>query len=95
MILMFLGAGLCGVAAALSMDSPRYLMLALAGIGLFSAIYHPIGPRYDFQGGESAYHGNGLQRDVWRPGARYGSFGYRARLSGFTVRRLRLWFWPA
>jgi MFS family permease len=43
MMLMFFGAGLCGLAAAFSIDSPRYLALALAGIGLFSAIYHPIG----------------------------------------------------
>ena len=43
MTLMFLGAGVCGFAAAMFIDSPSYLMLSLAGIGFFSAIYHPIG----------------------------------------------------
>jgi len=43
MILMFLGAGVSGLAAALWVDSPWGLSLALAGIGLFSGIYHPTG----------------------------------------------------
>ena len=43
MLLFFFGAGACGLAAALVMDSPSLLALALAGIGLFSAIYHPAG----------------------------------------------------
>ncbi len=43
MILMFLGAGISGVAAAIWVDSPSALALALAGIGFFSGIYHPIG----------------------------------------------------
>lgn len=43
LMLMFLGAGCCGTAAAVFIDSPTYLMLSLAGIGFFSAIYHPIG----------------------------------------------------
>jgi len=42
-ILMFLGSGMCGLAAAAFMTSPDRLSLALAGVGLFSAIYHPIG----------------------------------------------------
>ena len=43
MMLYFLGAGLCGLAAALVLDHPGWLTLALAGIGLFSGIYHPAG----------------------------------------------------
>lgn len=37
------GAGLCGLAAAICIDSPGSLTIALAGIGLFSGIYHPTG----------------------------------------------------
>jgi MFS family permease len=43
MILMFLGAGLSGLAAAMWVNSAWGLSLALAGIGFFSGIYHPIG----------------------------------------------------
>ncbi len=43
MLVMFLGAGISGLLAALFMDSPTGLVIALAGIGLFSGIYHPIG----------------------------------------------------
>ncbi|MFP4317299.1 MAG: MFS transporter [Desulfovibrionales bacterium] len=39
----YIGAGLCGLAAALTMDSPLMLTVSLAGIGLFSGIYHPLG----------------------------------------------------
>ncbi len=41
--LFYAGAGSCGFAAALSIDSPGGLKWALAGIGLFSGIYHPAG----------------------------------------------------
>jgi len=41
--IMFLGAGLSGLAAAYFIESPAALSIALAGVGLFSAIYHPIG----------------------------------------------------
>lgn len=37
------GAGICGLAAAFWIDAPTYLTIALAGIGLFSGIYHPAG----------------------------------------------------
>ncbi|MGD8833353.1 MAG: MFS transporter [Desulfobacteraceae bacterium] len=37
------GAGLCGLAAAVWIDHPGSLMIALSGIGLFSGIYHPTG----------------------------------------------------
>ncbi len=41
--LFYLGGGGCGLAAALSVDSPLAFKLSLAGIGLFSGIYHPAG----------------------------------------------------
>jgi MFS family permease len=37
------GAGICGLGAAMWIDHPGRLMIALAGIGLFSGIYHPTG----------------------------------------------------
>jgi MFS family permease len=43
MLVMFAGTGLSGLAAALSVGSPLGLTLSMAGLGLFSAIYHPIG----------------------------------------------------
>ncbi len=43
MMVMFLGAGLSGLAAAFSVTSPTGLAIAMAGIGLFSGVYHPIG----------------------------------------------------
>ena len=42
MVAFFLGIGGCSMAAGFS-DSPATLWLALAGIGLFAAIYHPVG----------------------------------------------------
>jgi len=41
--LFYLGAGICGISAAIQVDSPLGLKLSLAGIGLFSGIYHPAG----------------------------------------------------
>lgn len=43
MRLYYAGAGVCGLAAAVSIDNPGRLAAALAGIGLFSGIYHPTG----------------------------------------------------
>lgn len=43
LVLFYIGAGMCGFLAALWMEQPQMLMIALAGIGLFSGIYHPIG----------------------------------------------------
>jgi MFS family permease len=43
MVIMFVGSGVSGLAAAYFMNSPALLSLALAGIGFFSGIYHPIG----------------------------------------------------
>jgi len=37
------GAGSCGLLAAMFVDSPSALKLSLAGIGFFSGIYHPAG----------------------------------------------------
>lgn len=39
----FAGAGLSGLAAAMWIDQPGLLTVALSGIGLFSGIYHPTG----------------------------------------------------
>lgn len=41
--LFHLGAGLCGLLAALNVSNPFLFSLSLAGIGLFSGIYHPVG----------------------------------------------------
>jgi len=43
MLLYFLGAGGAGLGAGFFLDSPPLLTACLAGIGLFSGIYHPIG----------------------------------------------------
>ncbi len=43
MMMMFLGAGIGGTAAALFAYSPTGVELSLAMIGLFSGVYHPIG----------------------------------------------------
>jgi hypothetical protein len=43
MRLYFFGAGVCSIGAAFWIDSPTHLALALAGLGLFSGIYHPVG----------------------------------------------------
>jgi MFS family permease len=43
MLLFFLGAGLSGLFAAYWTDSPALFSIALAGIGLFTGIYHPVG----------------------------------------------------
>lgn len=42
LVVFFLGMGLCSVAAGYASD-PLTLLLALSGLGLFAAIYHPIG----------------------------------------------------
>lgn len=41
--IFFLGAGICGFAAAFWIDSPLGFTLSLTGIGVFSGIYHPAG----------------------------------------------------
>lgn len=42
MIIFFVGMGLCSIGAGLT-DSPLTLTLWLTGIGVFAAIYHPVG----------------------------------------------------
>lgn len=42
MALFFLGVGACSIATGLA-DTPLTICLGLAGIGLFGAIYHPVG----------------------------------------------------
>ncbi|MBW1789474.1 MAG: MFS transporter [Deltaproteobacteria bacterium] len=43
MLGFFIGAGLCGLAAAFYMDDPTLFAVSLAGVGVFSGIYHPAG----------------------------------------------------
>lgn len=43
LLLFYTGAGVCGVAAGRCVDSPGAFSLCLAGVGLFSGIYHPAG----------------------------------------------------
>ena len=43
LFIFFAGAGLCGLAAGYFINSPQIFSLCLAGIGLFSGIYHPAG----------------------------------------------------
>lgn len=43
LVLFFLGSGLSSLAIVYFLDSPLPLSLALASLGLFSAIYHPAG----------------------------------------------------
>jgi len=42
-LIYYLGAGLSGLAASWFIDNPAGLSIALAALGLFSGIYHPIG----------------------------------------------------
>ena len=42
MVVFFLGMGACSIAAGLS-NSPTTMMLSLTGLGLFAAVYHPVG----------------------------------------------------
>ncbi len=43
LLLFHLGAGVCGFLAAMNISNPFVFSLCLAGIGLFSGIYHPVG----------------------------------------------------
>ncbi len=43
LLLFYTGAGLCGLAAGFFIDSPGAFSLCLAGVGIFSGIYHPAG----------------------------------------------------
>ncbi len=43
LLLFYLGAGASALAAAVFMDFPGIFSMALAGLGLFSGIYHPAG----------------------------------------------------
>lgn len=43
LLLFHLGAGLCGLLAAVNTTNPFLFSICLAGIGLFSGIYHPVG----------------------------------------------------
>jgi MFS family permease len=41
--IFYAGAGMSGLAAGIWIDAPNFFILSLAGIGLFSGIYHPAG----------------------------------------------------
>lgn len=41
--LFYLGTAVCGLLAAMNLSNPGVFSLCLAGIGLFSGIYHPVG----------------------------------------------------
>jgi MFS family permease len=43
LFLFHIGAGLCGFLAAVNVGNPFVFSLCLAGIGIFSGIYHPVG----------------------------------------------------
>ena len=43
MLTFYVGAGISGLCAAAFLDNPLHFSIALAGIGLFCGIYHPIG----------------------------------------------------
>lgn len=43
LLLFHLGAGVCGLLAAMNVSNSFVFSLCLAGIGLFSGIYHPVG----------------------------------------------------
>ena len=43
LLLFYAGAGISGLAASFFMESPGWLSLSLASMGLFSGIYHPAG----------------------------------------------------
>ncbi len=43
LLVFYAGAGACGLAASSFLDSPGIFAVCLAGIGLFSGIYHPAG----------------------------------------------------
>lgn len=43
LLTFYAGAGVSGLAAAFFMDSPMAFSICLAGVGLFSGIYHPAG----------------------------------------------------
>jgi len=43
LFLYHFGAGICGLLAAFNVSNPFMFSLCLAGIGLFSGIYHPVG----------------------------------------------------
>ncbi len=43
LVTFHIGAGICGILAAMVTDNPLLFSFALTGIGLFSGIYHPAG----------------------------------------------------
>jgi MFS family permease len=85
MMLFFLGAGICGLGAAFYIDSPWALSLCLAGIGLFSGIYHPAGLGLIARGVERVSMGMAYN----------GIFGNLGLAAAPLITGLVFWFWGA
>jgi MFS family permease len=83
MRLYYAGAGLCGLAAAAGIDSPAGLTAALAGIGLFSGIYHPTGLGMISKHMSRVSHGMGIN----------GMFGNLGLAAAPLVAGIVTWVW--
>jgi MFS transporter, FSR family, fosmidomycin resistance protein len=83
MAIYYGGAGLCGLTAASQIDSPASFALALAGIGLFSGIYHPAGLGLISKHVERISYGMGIN----------GMFGNLGLATAPLVAGLVTWIW--
>lgn len=85
MLLFFLGAGLSGLFAAYWTDSPALFSIALAGIGLFTGIYHPVGLGMISKGVERMSMGLGY----------HGMFGNLGLATAPLLAGITNWLWGA
>lgn len=85
MLLFFLGAGLSGLFAAYWTDSPALFSIALAGIGLFTGIYHPVGLGMISKGVERMSMGLGY----------HGMFGNLGLATAPILAGITNWLWGA
>lgn len=83
MKIYFGGAGLCGLIAAGWIDAPGLFALALAGIGLFSGIYHPAGLGLISKRITRVSYGMGIN----------GMFGNLGLATAPLVAGMVTWFW--
>lgn len=83
MAIYYAGAGFCGLAAAGWIDTPSSFALALAGIGLFSGIYHPAGLGLISKHVERISYGMGIN----------GMFGNLGLATAPLVAGLVTWIW--
>ncbi|MCB2227352.1 MAG: MFS transporter [Desulfarculaceae bacterium] len=83
MMVFFMGAGLCGLAAAWFVDDATMLSLCLAGVGLFSGCYHPAG---------LGLVARGVQR-IARGMAFNGIFGNLGLGASPLITGLMVWLW--